>query len=754
VQGNFIGASIDGIDAVPNLAAGIQVSSANNVIGGTVAAARNLVSGNIQANILIQGANTTGNLLQGNFIGTNLLGTAGIGSEAPGAVPGISLLGQSGVAGPANNIIGGAAAGARNLISGNGGPGVNINNSTGTQVQGNLIGTTVAGTTALGNQAGVNITGTNNLIGGVAAGAGNVIAFNTLTGVSVAAGAGNAIRGNSIFSNGTLGIDLASDGVTPNDPGDADGGPNARQNFPVITGATRAGNNTVVTGSLNSTPLTQFVVEFFSSPACDPLGFGEGQTFLGSQGVTTDSAGNAAFTATLPVAVPIGQVITATATSAASNSSEFSQCAPVSDLSDLSITKTASTATVVTGTTIAYTITVANSGPGQALSVTVTDNLPPQTVFVSCSSTGGGVCGGTGNNRTVTFQALAAGSSAIITINARADCSTVDGTTIVNTATVTAATPDNNAANNTASVTVRGAPQAVLDRTSLDIGPVKAKFRPRGSNPPSDFFTLTNTGCAPSVLSAAQIIRTGSAVDSGNIDDPDDRQFFRVVAVTPQGDVPIPAPTPPGFSFTIPAGRQQQFRVEFNPVIPAIAGSNTGLSADQVLAARIDSLLTLTVNGTPLNVNLTGRVRTAPRVLDGLSLTRGSGAMTVTTPIWDADSNVNRIHYRFLSGAGSQVGPEIGVDVAQAIRSRNLVTGQSFRVIVDFTGDNQAVSRVQVTVFDEDGLNDIGATSSGGASPNSPQSASVMRGPVVRLKPIRVESAPPVRSRSPRKEKK
>ena len=114
----------------------------------------------------------------------------------------------------------------------------------------------------------------------------------------------------------------------------------------------------------------------------------------------------------------------------------------VAPTADLSITKTASPDPVTTGDDLTYTVTVTNNGPDPATSVTVTDNLPPETTFVSCSSTGGGVCGGSGNNRTVTFALLPSGASGTITFVANVNCSVADGTVISNTATVSSSTPD------------------------------------------------------------------------------------------------------------------------------------------------------------------------------------------------------------------------------------------------------------------------------------------------------------------------
>jgi uncharacterized repeat protein (TIGR01451 family) len=120
---------------------------------------------------------------------------------------------------------------------------------------------------------------------------------------------------------------------------------------------------------------------------------------------------------------------------------------------DLSITKTDFPDPVTVGNNLTYTITVTNNGPATATSVTVTDNLPAETTFASCFSTGGGVCNGSGNNRTVTFASLAAGESETITFVATVNCSVADGTTITNTATVSSSTNDPNTNNNSATAT-------------------------------------------------------------------------------------------------------------------------------------------------------------------------------------------------------------------------------------------------------------------------------------------------------------
>ena len=144
----------------------------------------------------------------------------------------------------------------------------------------------------------------------------------------------------------------------------------------------------------------------------------------------------------------------------------FNVC--VAPTADLSITKTDSPDPVTTGDDLTYTVTVTNNGPDPATSVVVTDNLPAETTFVSCSSTGGGVCGGSGNNRTVTFPLLPSGQSATITLVANVNCSVADGTVISNTATVSSSTPDPDPNNDssTATTTASNPPPTITNATA------------------------------------------------------------------------------------------------------------------------------------------------------------------------------------------------------------------------------------------------------------------------------------------------
>ncbi len=324
IVGNFVGLDLTGTVKQGNFT-GISIFSADNIVGGTTAADRNVVSGNdFNSGVAIGGQSATGNLIQGNYIGTDVTGTIAIGNGV-----GVYVIQAC-----SNNTIGGPTPGARNLISGNTSSGITIA-TFGNKVQGNYIGTNADGTGDLGNTYGVDIVdGHHNAIGGTNAGEGNVIAFNAVYGVRVAKGPNhNAILSNSIFSNSGMGIDLGGDGVTANDQLDVDTGAqtaNDNQNYPVISSALPNGSNTDISGSLNSLANTQFRLEFFSSAAADPTGFGEGKTYLGSLNVTTNGNGDVSnFTFTVPTASIAGQFISATATDPNNNTSEFSQAKQV-----------------------------------------------------------------------------------------------------------------------------------------------------------------------------------------------------------------------------------------------------------------------------------------------------------------------------------------------------------------------------------------------------------------------------------------
>ena len=333
VSGNYIGTEVTGGAALANAGAGVYLNAgaSGNRIGGTLAGERNVISGNGAAGVLINGGSDN-NVLQGNYIGTDAAGTAAVGNMLMGVYVGNS----------AGTTIGGAAAGERNVISGqafNVGIELAGGGTTVAVVEGNYIGVDAGGVAALGNRSGVAVSGGawNNRIGGTGAGQGNVIANSTVgAGVTTnGGGTGNIFSGNRIYANAGLGIDLEDNGVTPNDAGDADGGDNRRQNFPVLATANVVGPNITITGTLDSAVGGSFRLEFFASSAADPSGQGEGERYLGALTVTdggmndTDGIANGTivFSTTLVPAQAVlgGEFVSATAIALATgDTSEFS----------------------------------------------------------------------------------------------------------------------------------------------------------------------------------------------------------------------------------------------------------------------------------------------------------------------------------------------------------------------------------------------------------------------------------------------
>jgi hypothetical protein len=352
VQGNFIGTTAAGNSALMNARGGIGISEARgNTIGGTVPGAGNLVSANANsagdAGIYLIGSGATGNVIQGNKIGTDVTGTLALGNMHEGIY----------LERATNNTIGGTIPGAGNLISANKTRGVFLVNAPWNVIQGNAIGTKIDGVSALGNTYhGVEceLGACNTTIGG-AGSAGNAIGFaqTAYTGVRIRNGStNNAILGNSIFANGALGIDLGTAGSNPIIACGNGNGNNANmdQNFPVLSQAV-SGNGTGIRGTLNSKANRPFLLQFFATPTCDGTGNGEGQVYLGQANVVTSNNCIAGFVVNLPVQVPTGYVITATATDSANNTSEFSACRAVAPVPALTINQSLATQQIALGWT-------------------------------------------------------------------------------------------------------------------------------------------------------------------------------------------------------------------------------------------------------------------------------------------------------------------------------------------------------------------------------------------------------------------
>ena len=362
VAGNWFGLDATGSVRTPNGSAAIVINTPNNLIGGTTAADRNVISGaSTGVTIVRSGAAAPvphHNVVQGNYVGLNAAGTAGIwttsgivvngddntiGGAAPGAGNVVGAGVQDGILvtgepapGPASNRnviqgnvvgldatgstavpngtgirvhlnsrdtkVGGPAPGEGNTVAGNQYDGINVfNMPQDTVIAGNRIGTLPDGISAMPNgRHGIILEGGGSprtTIGGTAPGSGNVIANNAFDGVSLQAD-GAAVLGNSIHANGGLGIDRSPTTQASNTVTSTP----PSHAFPVLTGAVTQGGITTVAGTLASSPGSAYRIELFSNAACDPVGNGEGQALIAAFDVTTDGSGDAGFS--VPLAIP------------------------------------------------------------------------------------------------------------------------------------------------------------------------------------------------------------------------------------------------------------------------------------------------------------------------------------------------------------------------------------------------------------------------------------------------------------------
>jgi hypothetical protein len=344
VAGNKIGTDISGMASIPNGTgsaprAGILLGGYGNLIGTNHDGLsddleRNLISGNSQVSISAIYFNNLPNpdapatIIAGNWMGVDATGAAALPNNY-----GISGTSYAPV------II------RDNVISGHTIEGISTHSSN-MLLTGNHIGVGADGVTPLGNgQNGMFLSGNDNIIGGSGPGEANIIANNGTinpfySGVRVGnTGLRNTLRGNRIYANSQLGIDLRwPDGVNLNDDDDPDTGGNNLQNYPLITFAQGFTNGTThIQGTLNSNPGVTFMLDFYYSAAVDDSGYGEGEFYLGATSVATDANGDATFDALLPVTVPSNSFVTATATHADGSTSEFSLAIAAGGVTDVPI---------------------------------------------------------------------------------------------------------------------------------------------------------------------------------------------------------------------------------------------------------------------------------------------------------------------------------------------------------------------------------------------------------------------------------
>ncbi len=264
IQGNFIGTDITGSNAVANndgiRLASTGIISTNNRVGGTTVGARNIISGNSKG---IYIAATSGNTVQGNYIGTDISGT-----QLVGNVDGIFFLFLIGPVPANSNLIGGTVSGAGNLISGNLREIYARGEANGNIMQGNLVGTDFSGSNAIPNSRGIylqhfGLVGPRyNRIGGTTASARNVISGNTFFGLGLNAHEsivegnyiGTTIDGTAALPN-NIGIELSTINASIVHSNRIGGSTTETRN--IISGNTS--NGVLIQGAINNTIQGNFI---------------------------------------------------------------------------------------------------------------------------------------------------------------------------------------------------------------------------------------------------------------------------------------------------------------------------------------------------------------------------------------------------------------------------------------------------------------------------------------------------------------
>jgi hypothetical protein len=142
--------------------------------------------------------------------------------------------------------------------------------------------------------------------------------------VNGASAIGNTITATRIHGNGGLGIDLGLNGVTENDPGDADSGPNNLINYPSLDSVFLVENDSFyVAGSAPpNSRIELFLAQRYlgDDTIADPTGYGEAWQFL--QATMSNGSGHFIFP---QVGAGYWSYLTATTTGPSGSTSEFSR---------------------------------------------------------------------------------------------------------------------------------------------------------------------------------------------------------------------------------------------------------------------------------------------------------------------------------------------------------------------------------------------------------------------------------------------
>ena len=319
IQGNYVGTDITGYNALANdygivIGWGTGNESTGNTIGGTGTGEGNLISGNTNSGLRFLTGSS--NMVYGNIIGLDKDGLIAIPNST-----GIDM-GFTNSYPANNNTIGGSASGGPNTIAGNTNHNIVIYNGSGNTIQGNNIGVDINGDPLSATTTyGIRLVGfstspvvDNNIIGGTAAGEGNIIASHTNYGIYIDPGSGtadgNTIRGNEIYCNAIAGVQFLT-------------GANNNIVAPVVT------DYDTGTGTVNgtcSTCLTGDLIDVYrDNSGCSP---GQGDEYLGTVVFSTSPWSLTGLT------LSANDIITTTVTDGSGNTSQFSTTDPEIEVYD------------------------------------------------------------------------------------------------------------------------------------------------------------------------------------------------------------------------------------------------------------------------------------------------------------------------------------------------------------------------------------------------------------------------------------
>jgi hypothetical protein len=570
----------------------------------------------------------------------------------------------------------------------------------------------------------------------------------------------NTISRNDISGSATL-IDLGGDGPTPNDPGDADQGPNTLLNFPDTLNVVATGGTLTVSGQVNGPTADGATVEVFAVRSYRVVSGNlviDAVTFLTS----TVARANGSFNKTGVPASPSYGLFTATVTDGDGNTSEL--------MFETSATKPARPLAMLASPINFGDVPGNSPSPPQPVQIVNTGNAPLYVAGCALAK-----CNSADRDDTARFtisncptSPINPGERATINVTFTPNaCGPARACLVLQTNDPYIPQPSSQLTGNgigfpQAKITIEGGGTA-LKFEAIEASGKSRKLRKR----PTHDFTIENIGCSQLNLTFLSILRTGGHVACG----PDDSKLYSVTFFSPGA---TETAIGPNTTISIPQGGKLTFRVRFNPVIPPVTDAssdcdpsrdNVELSAATVLPATIESVLAFSHNGSgDKTVNLTGHVTTQVQLINAnpeeprkpplVTLTKSGDILEVTIFIFDPNLDVNKAHYEFFDSAGRPVNVDNrDTDIALAIKQRvpPLVTGQSFTVIQRFSNANQhpEVARVSVTVTDGEITTDpvmsgpIGSLTGTTSIPalRSPQS-SVLLMPIVKLSSSASSRAP------------